>query len=61
MPMQQMLHANKGNVIPFRPRPRLPTQAELEIYRQVTRNWLPDVRRLVFPDHYEIDLQFSED
>jgi hypothetical protein len=61
MPMQQLLHTNEGNVIPFRTRPRRPSEAELEIYRQVTRNWLPDVRRLVFPEHYELDLQFSED
>jgi hypothetical protein len=56
-----MFHTDKGNVIPFRTRPRRPSEAELEIYRQVTRNWLPDVRRLVFPEHYEIDLPFSED
>ena len=40
-------------VIPFRKRP--PSQAELEMYRQITRNWHPDMRRLMLPDHFKRD------
>jgi hypothetical protein len=40
-------------VIPFRKRP--PSQAELEIYRRMTRHWHPEMRRLVFPDHFQKD------
>jgi hypothetical protein len=38
-------------VIPFRKRP--PSQAELEAYRRMTRNWHPEMRRLVFPELFE--------
>jgi hypothetical protein len=40
-------------VIPFRKRP--PTEEELEIYRQITRNWHPEMQRLMFPEHFERD------
>lgn len=40
-----------AKVIPFRKRP--PSEAELEAYRRVTRNWHPDMRRLVFPEHFK--------
>jgi hypothetical protein len=38
-------------VIPFRKRP--PSEAELETYRRVTRNWHPEMRRLMFPEHFK--------
>lgn len=42
-----------AKVIPFGKRP--PSEAELEAYRQVTRNWHPEMRRLVFPEHFKKD------
>ncbi len=44
---------SQSNVIPFRKRP--PSQAELEIYRQMTRNWSPQMRELMFPEHFKRD------
>jgi hypothetical protein len=38
-------------VIPFRKRP--PSEAELEVYRRVTKSWPAEMRRLVFPEHFE--------
>ena len=38
-------------VIPFRKRP--PSQAELELYMRMTRNWHPEMRRLVFPELFK--------
>jgi hypothetical protein len=40
-------------VIPFR-KPA-PSEAELEAYRQMTRSWHPELRRLMFPEHFELD------
>ena len=40
-------------VIPFRKRP--PSPAELAIYRQITRNWHPEMRRAIFPEHFTRD------
>ena len=40
-------------VIPFRKRP--PSEAELEMYRQITRNWHPEMRRLMLPEHFKRD------
>lgn len=42
-----------NNVIPFRR--RRPSAAEMEAYRRATRNWTPQMRRLVFPEHYQRD------
>jgi hypothetical protein len=39
-----------AKVIPF-PR-RVPSQAELDVYHRITRNWSPGVRRIVFPEHF---------
>ena len=39
-----------AKVIPFRKRP--PSEIELEVYRQVTRNWAPAMRQLMFPEHF---------
>lgn len=36
-------------IIPFRRRP--PSEAELEVYRRITRNWHPELRRMMFPEH----------
>ena len=52
---------NQKNVIPFRKRPAPPSDAELERYRQATRNWHPEMRRRLFPEHYEIELKYAED
>jgi hypothetical protein len=49
---------SNDNVIPFRKRP--PSESELEIYRQITRNWHPDMRRLMFPEHFERDQRQDE-
>lgn len=38
-------------VVPFRKRP--PSQAELEAYLRMTRNWHPEMRRLVFPELFK--------
>lgn len=37
-------------VIPFRKRP--PPQSVMDVYRQMTRGWHPDMRRMMFPDYY---------
>jgi hypothetical protein len=42
-----------SNVIPFRKRP--PSENELEIYRKITRNWHPEMRALMFPEHFKHD------
>ena len=56
-----VIHMNDDNVIPFRRRPQLPSEAELEAYRQATRNWHPEVRRLKYPEHYELELKYADD
>jgi hypothetical protein len=42
-------------VIPFRPRSRQLSEAELEVYRHITREWHPEMRRLMFPEHFAHD------
>jgi hypothetical protein len=37
-------------VVPFRK--RRPCEAELEVYRRMTRNWHPEMQRLMFPEHH---------
>ena len=46
------------NVIPFRKRP--PSEHELEVYRQITRNWDPALRQMMFPDHFKREQQSDE-
>ena len=46
---------SSDNVIPFRPRP--PSEEELEVYRQATRNWSPEMKRLMFPEHFRQEQQ----
>jgi hypothetical protein len=41
------------NVIPFRKRP--PTEAEIEHYRMITSSWHPELRKQMFPEHFEHD------
>jgi hypothetical protein len=45
-------------IIPFRRRP--PSQEELHMYRQITRNWDPALKRLMFPEHSKHDPQTAE-
>jgi hypothetical protein len=45
-------------VIPFRKRP--PSQTELEVYRQMTRGWSPEMRQLMFPEHFRHDQGAAE-
>jgi hypothetical protein len=37
-------------VVPFRPRP--PSEAELAVYKAITRNWHPELRQRMLPDHF---------
>jgi hypothetical protein len=53
--------SDERKVIPFRKRPRPPSEAELEVYRQMTRNWSPQMRRLMFPEHFEKDELYGSD
>ena len=46
-------------VIPFRKRP--PSENELEVYRKMTRNWSPEMRQLMFPEHFKRDPERKED
>jgi hypothetical protein len=48
-------------VIPFKPRPRVPSQQELEVFRHATRNWHPQLRELMFPDHMKLERERSQD
>ena len=50
--------ASESKVIPFRKRP--PSEAELKMYRQMTRYWRPEVRKLMFPDHFRDDEKKDE-
>jgi hypothetical protein len=43
-----------NKVVPFRKRP--PSATELEVYRQITRNWSPQMKQVMFPEHFERDL-----
>ena len=45
-------------IIPFRKRP--PSENELEIFRKMTRNWHPDMRKLMFPEHVRHDEEAKE-
>lgn len=37
-------------VVPFRPRP--PSKAEIAVYEAITRNWQPELRQRMFPEHF---------
>ena len=47
------------NVIPFRKRP--PSQAELDVYRQMTKCWSDEAKKLLFPEHYQLDVAHGRD
>jgi hypothetical protein len=38
-------------VVPFRP--RRPSGIELSVIVRMTRNWQPDVRQMMFPEHFK--------
>ena len=46
-------------VVPFRKRP--PSEAELEMYRRITRNWHPEMRQLMLPEHFKRDQPRKKD
>jgi hypothetical protein len=48
-------------VIPFRPRPRVIPEGELEAVRHATRNWHPQLRELMFPEHAKLERERSEE
>jgi hypothetical protein len=48
---RQRIPVNHDNVIPFRKPP--PSEAEMEAYQLLTRNWDPSLRRLMFPEHFK--------
>jgi hypothetical protein len=41
---------NDRKVVQFRKRP--PSKTELAVYEQITRNWSPQMRQLMFPQHF---------
>lgn len=46
---------NDSNVIPFRKRP--PSDVELEVYERMTRNWHPELKQMMFPEHFKREEQ----
>jgi len=42
-------------VIPFRRRETKPSEAEIEMYRKMTRNWSDEMRRLMFPQYCKLE------
>jgi hypothetical protein len=42
--------SDRNNVIPFRRPP--PSQTEIEVYRQMTKNWNPVLRREFAPENF---------
>ena len=49
---------DNDKVIPFRKRP--PSAQELEVYRQITRNWNPALRQMMFPEHFKHEQESDE-
>jgi hypothetical protein len=47
-------------VIPFKPRPRVLSEQELEVFRHTTRNWHPQLRDLMFPEHVKQERERSK-
>jgi hypothetical protein len=43
--------SDSSNVIPFRKRP--PSDIEVEVYERMTRNWHPELREMMFPEHFK--------
>lgn len=46
---------SSDNVVPFRKRP--PSEAELEVYRWITRGWNTQMRQMMFPEYFEYESQ----
>jgi hypothetical protein len=42
-------------VIPFRPRPRVISDGELDVYHRMTRLWHPEMQRLMCPEYAKHD------
>jgi hypothetical protein len=42
---------NDDKIIPFKPRPRVPSEQEIEAFLHATRNWPPQLRELLLPEH----------
>ena len=40
-------------VIPFRK--RRPSEAQLQVYRHMTRSWHPEMRQLLLPEYFKLD------
>jgi len=51
--------SDDSNVIQFRKRPLAET--ELDAYRKMTRDWHPEMRRLMCPEHFRHDESFCDD
>lgn len=43
----------RSNVVPFRR--RAPSKQEIEVYRWMTRSWSSGMKRLMFPQFYELE------
>jgi hypothetical protein len=37
-------------VLQFKPRP--PSEVEMAVYEKMTRNWAPQMKQLMFPQHF---------
>lgn len=48
-------------IIPFKPRSREIPEQELEVFRHATRNWHPQLRALMFPEHAKVERERSRD
>ena len=48
------------NVIPFRKRQPPPSEVELEMYKRMTRDWHPQLRELMFPEHFKHEQALSK-
>jgi hypothetical protein len=46
-------------VVPFRRRETKPSQAEVEIFRAMTRNWSDQMRQLMFPQYCNLEVPSS--
>ena len=46
-----------SNVVPLRRREAAPSMAEIELYRRMTRNWSDEMRQLMFPLIFELDVK----
>lgn len=49
------------NVLPFKQRPRVLSEQELDAFRLATRNWHPKMREMMFPEHVKQDRDREQD